>query len=43
VLTTQTCARAKIEAAAAAISALDVVTEPPFLMPVESAGPRFGR
>jgi homoserine dehydrogenase len=38
VLTTQTCARAKMEAAVAAIEALDVVTEPPFVMPVEHAG-----
>ena len=38
VLTTQTCARAKMEAAVAAIEALDVIAEPPFVMPVEHAG-----
>jgi homoserine dehydrogenase len=43
VLTTQTCARSRIEAAVAAIAALDVTTEPPFLMPVEHAGPRWSR
>jgi homoserine dehydrogenase len=43
VLTTQTCARAKMEAAVTAIMALDVVTEAPFVMPVEHAGPRWSR
>jgi homoserine dehydrogenase len=43
VLTTQTCARAKMEAAVRAIEALDVTAEPPFVMPVETAGPRWSR
>jgi homoserine dehydrogenase len=43
VLTTQTCARAKMENAVAAIEALDVITEAPFVMPVEHAGPRWSR
>jgi homoserine dehydrogenase len=43
VLTTQTCARARMEAAVKAIEALDVSAEPPFLMPVERAGGGWGR
>jgi len=43
VMTTQTCARARMEAAVAAIEALDVVAEPPFVMPVEHAGPRWSQ
>jgi homoserine dehydrogenase len=43
VLTTQTCARARMENAVAAIAALDVITEAPFVMPVEHAGPRWSR
>jgi homoserine dehydrogenase len=43
VLTTQTCARAKMEAAVRAIEALDVTAEPPFVMPVEHTGPRWSR
>jgi homoserine dehydrogenase len=37
VLTTQTCARAKMEVAVRAIEALDVTAEAPFVMPVEAA------
>ena len=43
VLTTQTCARARVDAAVAAIEALDVTVEPPFVMPVEHVGPRWSR
>lgn len=43
VLTTQTCARAKMEAAVATIEALDVTAEAPFVMPVEYAGVRWSR
>jgi homoserine dehydrogenase len=43
VLTTQTCARARVEAAVAAIEALDVIAEAPFVMPVEHAMPRWSR
>ena len=43
VLTTQTCARAKMEAAVREIEALDVTAEPPFVMPVEHTGPRWSR
>jgi homoserine dehydrogenase len=43
VLTTQTCSRAKMEAAVRAIEALDVIAEPPFVMPVEHAGQRWSR
>ncbi len=43
VLTTQTCARARMDAAVAAIEALDVIVEPPFVMPVEHVGPRWSR
>ena len=43
VLTTQTCARAAIEAAMAAIQALDVAAEPPYLMPVEANARAFLR
>ncbi|MEZ5956093.1 MAG: homoserine dehydrogenase [Hyphomonadaceae bacterium] len=43
VLTTQTCARGKMEAAVRAIEALDVAAEPPFVMPVEHTGPRWSR
>ncbi len=43
VLTTQTCSRAKIEAAVRAIEALDVVAEAPLLMPVEQTGQSWGR
>jgi hypothetical protein len=44
VLTTQTCARARIEAAVAAIQALGVASEAPFVMPVElGGGARMGR
>ncbi len=42
VLTTQTCARPRMEAAVKAIEALDVSAEAPFLMPVEHTGPRWG-
>jgi len=42
VLTTQTCARAAIEAAIAAIAALEVTTEPAYVMPVEQSGLRWG-
>ncbi len=35
VLTTQACARAAVERAVKAIEALEVVTEPPYVMPVE--------
>lgn len=35
VLTTQTCPRAAVERAVKAIEALDVVVEPPYVMPVE--------
>jgi len=35
VLTTQTCARAAVERAVKAIEALEVVTQPPYVMPVE--------
>ncbi|MGD9965535.1 MAG: homoserine dehydrogenase [Hyphomonadaceae bacterium] len=43
VLTTQACARARIEASVAAIEALEVIAEAPFLMPVERAGPQWSR
>jgi len=43
VLTTQTCSRAKMEAAVRAIEALDVTAEAPFVMPVEQSGPRWSR
>jgi len=43
VLTTQTCARARMDSAVAAIEALDVTVEPPFVMPVEHVGPRWSR
>lgn len=43
VLTTQTCPRASVEAAVAAIQALDVTTEPPYVMPVEASGARWGK
>jgi homoserine dehydrogenase len=43
VLTTQTCARARVEAAVAAIDALDVTAEAPFVMPVEHAESRWSR
>lgn len=42
VLTTQTCARASVEAAVKAMQALDVVVEPPYVMPVEVSGARWG-
>jgi len=40
VLTTQTCARAKLNAAAKAIEASGVVAEPPRIMPIEESGAR---
>jgi hypothetical protein len=40
VLTTQSCARASLEAAVAAIERLDVVAEPPYVMPIEESGHR---
>lgn len=40
VLTTQTCTRAALDAAAKAIESLDAVTEPPRIMPVEEHGAR---
>jgi hypothetical protein len=43
VLTTQTCARSKMEAAVQAIAALDVAAEPPFVMPVEQTGRPWSR
>lgn len=43
VLTTQACARAAIEAAAAGIAALDVVSEAPYVMPVEESRAKWGR
>lgn len=43
VLTTQTCPRARMEAAVKAIEALDVTSEAPFVMPVEHAGQRWSR
>ncbi|ANP44599.1 homoserine dehydrogenase [Candidatus Viadribacter manganicus] len=43
VLTTQTCARPRMELAVRAIEALDVCAEPPLLMPVEHSGARWGR
>lgn len=43
VLTTQTCARARMEAAVKAIEALDVIDDEPLVMPVEHAGQRWGR
>jgi homoserine dehydrogenase len=43
VLTTQTCVRAKMEAAVRAIEALDVIAEAPFVMPVEQADQRWSR
>lgn len=43
VLTTQTCPRAAVEAAVTAMQALDVVVEPPYVMPVEVSGARWGR
>lgn len=43
VLTTQTCARVKMEAAVKSMEALDVIAEAPFVMPVEHAGQRWGR
>jgi homoserine dehydrogenase len=43
VLTTQSCARTKVEAAVAAMEALDVVSQAPFVMPVEHSGPRWSR
>lgn len=43
VLTTQTCPREAVEAAVAAMQALDVVVEPPYVMPVEVSGARWGR
>lgn len=43
VLTTQSCTRASVEAAVAAIQSLDVVSETPYVMPVEESGLRWGR
>ncbi len=43
VLTTQTCARSRVEAAVKAIEALDVSAEAPFLIPVEHTGSRWSR
>lgn len=43
VLTTQACPRSAIESAVRAIEALDVVAEPPYVMPVEESGPRWSR
>ncbi|MEZ5960650.1 MAG: homoserine dehydrogenase [Hyphomonadaceae bacterium] len=43
VLTTQMCARAKMETAVRAIEALDVTAEAPFVMPVEQPGPHWSR
>jgi homoserine dehydrogenase len=40
VLTTQACPRAAVETAVQAIGALDVATEPPYVMPVEETGHR---
>jgi homoserine dehydrogenase len=40
VLTTQSCARASLETAVAAIERLDVVAEPPYVMPIEESGHR---
>lgn len=41
VLTTQTCARAAVERAVKAIEALEVVVEPPYVMPVEPSARAF--
>lgn len=43
VLTTQACLRSAVEAAAAQIERLQVVAEPPYVMPVEESGQRWGR
>jgi homoserine dehydrogenase len=43
VLTTQSCARASVEAAVQAIQALGVTAEAPYLMPVEEGAARWGR
>lgn len=43
VLTTQSCARAAVEAAVQAIEALGVTAEAPYVMPVEESAPRWGR
>ncbi|HWA00708.1 MAG TPA: homoserine dehydrogenase [Caulobacterales bacterium] len=40
VLTTQSCSRAALDAAASAIESLDAVTEPPRVMPIEESGGR---
>jgi homoserine dehydrogenase len=40
VLTTQSCTRTALDAAAAAIETLDAVTEPPLVMPIEESGGR---
>ena len=41
VLTTQPCARGAVEIAVAAIEALEVTAEPPYVMPVEESGARW--
>ncbi len=43
VLTTQTCARTRMEAAVKAIEALDVIADEPLVMPVEHADQRWSR
>ncbi|MES1202479.1 MAG: homoserine dehydrogenase [Pseudomonadota bacterium] len=40
VLTTQSCARSALDAAASAIESLDAVSEPPRVMPIEESGGR---